>query len=462
MYLARFGIPDGPIAQGLVSLPALPVVPAELEDRWWEALTAAVAGLDAVGYGGVSMRAALSPGRQLRRTLIVAAAGAREPQLRRWLATLTRLETLIPGSARLPITRDEYDADADDFPPLRCRVATSGFAAGGAWIACDFRLAPTLGSLMEEADAYGYRLGYAVNVRPLTVAADQIRRAFRNVLAVQDLAGAPPALVAMQRDLAERLRRSSAVCEEYVAVDPGEPEAWLLEALRGRFDRALSALRFDSPNWELVEYGFDDELACPMFSDSPALLEDDLCAAVLTHAEIADMLLWRPPRALAARFAPPYRPQPDVEGELALPAWGLPDPDHDGGPFFFVSYRRTDLDRVAPVIEHVRRQGWRLWYDSEIAGGTEWNAVLEQRLAACSGVLLFLSQPAVDSKFVRRELQFADSLGKPIIGVQLEAAQLRHGLGLLLSQYQLLSHETADFANRLHGALARVAAATAG
>jgi hypothetical protein len=461
MYLANFGTLDGPIVQGLVSLPALPVVPAELEDRWWEALTAAVAGLDAVGHGGVSMRAVLSPGRELRRTLIVSVAGGREPQLRRWLATLTRLETLIPGSARLPITREEYDADAEDFPPLRCRVATSGFAASGAWIACDFRLAPTLGSLMEEADDYGYRLGYAVNVRPFTVATDQIRRALRNALAVQDLAGAPSALVAMQRELAERLRCSSAVCEEYVAVDPGEPEAWLLEALRRRFDRALSALRFDAPDWELVDYGFDDELACPMFSDSPTLLEDDLCAAVLTDAEIADMLLWRPPRALAGRFAAAYRPQPDLERELAAPARGLPDPDRDGGPFFFVSYRRTDLDRVVPVVEHVRRQGWRLWYDGEIAGGSEWNAVLEQRLAACSGVLLFLSQPAVDSRFVRRELQFADSLGKPIIGVQLEVAQLRHGLGLLLSQYQLLSHGTVDFQDRLHDALARVAPITA-
>jgi hypothetical protein len=116
---------------------------------------------------------------------------------------------------------------------------------------------------------------------------------------------------------------------------------------------------------------------------------------------------------------------------------------------------------VVPVVEHVRRQGWKLWYDGEIAVGSEWNAVLEQRLAACSGVLLFLSQPAVDSKFVRRELQFADSLGKPIIGVQLEVAQLRHGLALLLGQYQLLSHGTVDFPDRLHDALARVVPITA-
>lgn len=456
MYVAGFDTSDGPVAQGLVSLPALPAVPAQLEGRWWEALAAAVARLDAVRYGGVSMRAVLTPGRELRRALIVSVAAGREPQLRRWLATLTRLETLIPGSAHLPINRDEYDAAAQDFPPLRCRAATSGFEAGGVWLACDFRLAPTLSALMEEADAYGYRLGYAVNVRPLTVAIEQIRRAHRNALAVQDLPGAPPALAAMQRELAERLRGANAICEEYVAVDPGEAEDWLLGALRRRFDGAFSALRFETAEWELVYDGFEDELACPMFSDSPERLEDDLCAAVLADAEIANLLVWRPPRGLTEPYAAPYRPQPDVERELALPARGLPEPDRDDEPFFFVSYRRTDLDRVVPMIEQVRMLGWRVWYDVEIAGGSEWNAVLEQRLAACSGVLLFLSQAAVDSKFVRRELQFADSLGKPIIGVQIELARLRYGLGLLLSQYQLLSHGTPDFADRLQEALADV------
>jgi hypothetical protein len=59
---------------------------------------------------------------------------------------------------------------------------------------------------------------------------------------------------------------------------------------------------------------------------------------------------------------------------------------------------------------------------------------------------------------VRRELQFADSLGKPIIGVQIELAELRHGLALLMSQYQLLSHDTPDFPGRLQDALTRIVA----
>jgi hypothetical protein len=311
---------------------------------------------------------------------------------------------------------------------------------------------------MEEADSYGYRLGYSVSIRPLTVAPEQARRALSNALAVRRLGGVPPALAEMQRELAQRLLRANAVCEELVAVDPGEPADWLLDALRRRFLRAFGALRFEPPAWELVDMGFEDELDCPMFSDSPALLEDDLCAAVLTDGESTDMLLWRPPRALASRLAAPYVPQPDVERELASAVPSLPAADLQDGPFFFVSYRRADLARVIPIVESLRRQGWRLWYDAEIAGGAEWNAVIEQRLATCSAVLLFLSQPAVESKFVRRELQYADGLEKPIICVRLELAELRHGLGMLLGQYQFLDYDMPDFASRVDDALMRVAA----
>lgn len=458
MYLAGFDTPDGPVAQGLVSLALLPAVGEELEARWWDTLSVALDGLDGVGYAGVSARALLTPGIELRRALVVTVSADRASRLRHWLATVTRLETLIPGTARLPITRDEYDAEMEELPDQRCRVAASGFRVGDTCIACDFRLAPSLGSLMEEADSHGYRLGYSVAVRPLAVAAEQARRALSNARAVHRLGGVPPALAEMQSELAQRVLRASAVCQELVAVDRGEPADWLLDALRRHFLRAFGTLPFEPPAWELVDMGFDNDLACPMFSDSPAMLEDDLCAAVLAGREKTDVLLWRPPPALAASFARPHVPEPDIERELASAVPGLPAADLEDGPFFFVSYRRADLTLVLPIIESVRRQGWRLWYDAEIAGGSEWNAVIEQRLATCSAVLLFLSQPAVDSKFVRRELQYADGLQKPIICVRLEPAELRYGLGMLLKQYQFLDHDAPDFSIRVDAALTRVAA----
>lgn len=127
---------------------------------------------------------------------------------------------------------------------------------------------------------------------------------------------------------------------------------------------------------------------------------------------------------------------------------------YDGNdPYLFVSYRRTDLDRVAPLLIHLQECGHNLWYDRGIPGGADWNAILEERLTSCSALLLFVSQAAVDSKYVRREVRFADSVDKPIISVQLEPARLRHGMGLLLTHYQMLESGAQDFHAQLDRAL---------
>ena len=63
--------------------------------------------------------------------------------------------------------------------------------------------------------------------------------------------------------------------------------------------------------------------------------------------------------------------------------------------------------------------------------------------------MLFLSQAAVDSKYVRRELLLADCLNKPILSLQLEHSDLRHGMALLLSQFQMVDIAAADLEQHL-------------
>jgi hypothetical protein len=120
-------------------------------------------------------------------------------------------------------------------------------------------------------------------------------------------------------------------------------------------------------------------------------------------------------------------------------------PVYDGNADFgFVSYKRADLGRIAPFLRRLQAGGMNLWYDRGIPGGSEWNALLEARLDACRAVLFFVTQAAVDSRFVRRELVYADGLGKPIIGIQLEPVHLRGGAGLLMSSLQMLNGEQPD------------------
>ncbi len=114
----------------------------------------------------------------------------------------------------------------------------------------------------------------------------------------------------------------------------------------------------------------------------------------------------------------------------------LPPPYSGTGPFAFVSYKRHDIQRIAPVLAEIRGRGWQLWIDNGIPGGAEWDAVLEERIQSCAVLLAFLSQASVESKYCRREIKFADALDKPILAVELERVQLLLGLEMLLQQYQ--------------------------
>ena len=128
---------------------------------------------------------------------------------------------------------------------------------------------------------------------------------------------------------------------------------------------------------------------------------------------------------------------------------------------FFPARLPARLPAHLPVYLPVLRRGCRgflldlgnldlpFWYDRGLYGGTEWDAVLEDRIRACSVLIAFVSPAAVASKYCRREIKFADTIDIPILGVMLEPTELRHGLAMLFQQYQTLSAGVADFPRQL-------------
>ena len=59
--------------------------------------------------------------------------------------------------------------------------------------------------------------------------------------------------------------------------------------------------------------------------------------------------------------------------------------------------------------------------------------------------MLFLSNIAVKSKYVRREVKFADRLDKPLLSVLLEPVELIQGMDMLLTQFQMIDATQKDF-----------------
>jgi hypothetical protein len=336
---------------------------------------------------------------------------------------------------------------------MRCLVNTPAFQAGSARLACDFRVNPFLDSLLAQADSYGYRLSYHVNIRFIEIDREWIRAAGKNVLEVRDLPGVPRSLVMMQQRLTDQLLQATALCEEYLAVDPGPAVWWLRETLGHNFRQQFEAFRFEAKSWDFIEGGYEEELASAASTTSDQLLVDELCAGAIRDSQVATFLGWRPSDNLADRFSDRVQVDPlEVDDFSALPT-SLPLAYTGNEPYIFVSYKRADLDRVSPVMAYLQERGYRLWYDRGIKGGDDWTAVLEERLASSCGLLLFISQASIDSKYVRREVLFADSMEKRIISIRLESVQLRHGMKLLLPRYQIIDHGVADFTVQLARAL---------
>lgn len=437
----------------MVRFPGLPRVAPDVREQWWEGHTELVHGIPAVGGAGVSLRVTLDPGVALHRTLFVCAPQYRSMPLRRFLAPFTRLEALVAGSATLPLSREDYDMVADDVPVMRCRVTPPCFQAGDAQFACDFRVAPLLDALLAEADVYGYRLTYHVNVRFVGIDRERIRAARKNALAVRDLPGVPRSLVMLQQRLAERLLHAGAVCEEYLAVDTGPAIQWLHETLRRNFQQQFEMFRVETDFWEFGAGEYEDELTCAAFTEPDELPVGELCARAMQHNEITGLLAWRPSDRLANRFAGSAQPDLPEAPEPAVLSTNLPLAYSGSEAYIFVSYKRADLNRVAPAMRYLQECGYKLWYDRGIRGGDDWITILEERLTSCRALLLFVSQAAVDSKYVRREVLFADSLDKRIISVRLETARLRYGMGLLLPRYQMIDQSADDFGEQLTRAL---------
>src|SRR5262249_47217085 len=92
--------------------------------------------------------------------------------------------------------------------------------------------------------------------------------------------------------------------------------------------------------------------------------------------------------------------------------------------YIFVSYKREDMPRIKPHLERIVGWGYKIWYDASIPGGAGWQKFIAEKVADCQLMLLFLSRAAMGSKWVRREIMFADRRNKAVLTVLLEPLSL--------------------------------------
>lgn len=75
----------------------------------------------------------------------------------------------------------------------------------------------------------------------------------------------------------------------------------------------------------------------------------------------------------------------------------------------FLSYKAEDRARLAPLVDALEAEGFTVWWDAHIGGGTNWHEDIEQHLDAAKCVVVAWSKRSIghDGHFVRDEARRA-------------------------------------------------------
>jgi len=71
----------------------------------------------------------------------------------------------------------------------------------------------------------------------------------------------------------------------------------------------------------------------------------------------------------------------------------------------FVSYKAEDRRRIKPLVEALQADGYSVWWDEQIGGGTAWRHAIEAELNAARCVIVVWSERSVtpEGTFVQDE-----------------------------------------------------------
>lgn len=103
-------------------------------------------------------------------------------------------------------------------------------------------------------------------------------------------------------------------------------------------------------------------------------------------------------------------------------------------PYIFISYSHKDIKRVLPIINLLKNNKYRVWYDNDIQPGRKWDKCIETRLKNSSIFISFISRFYWKSGACIEEISFACTLPQyntdGIIPVYLDDFMIPDDLGL--------------------------------
>jgi hypothetical protein len=297
----------------------------------------------------------------------------------------------------------------------------------------------------------GHQIGYQVHVKPLVIQPELIKAAGRNLLKIDSIEGVLPAVKHYQNAMFEKLKYSGGIVEEFIGVDTSLAAAWLRQALRRCFISSCSPLQFEYPEFNFIAEAYEESIFTAIHSGTFLDLHiDEICSDFINDDERIEIFGWYPDEDITAKCENQSIREVPIdaisEPVITTPLLAnMPAISKESNDYIFVSYQHRDLEKIIPIVNQINKWGYSIWYDASIPGGAEWDAMIEQKIESCRLLIVFVSDSAVSSKYVRREVKYADGIGKSILAVRLEDCQLRFGMKMLLTQYQMIDAATQGY-----------------
>jgi ABC-type nitrate/sulfonate/bicarbonate transport system substrate-binding protein len=86
----------------------------------------------------------------------------------------------------------------------------------------------------------------------------------------------------------------------------------------------------------------------------------------------------------------------------------------------FISYARQNRPDIDQLVEHLTVLGCDVWVDKALHGGQDWWEEILRRIADCDIFIAIISREALNSVACRREFDWAEALGKPVLPVAVQ------------------------------------------
>jgi formylglycine-generating enzyme required for sulfatase activity len=86
----------------------------------------------------------------------------------------------------------------------------------------------------------------------------------------------------------------------------------------------------------------------------------------------------------------------------------------------FISYSHKDQIYVQKLVAYLKNEGLSVWVDERIEHGDRWWQTIEREIRDCAAMIVIMTPESKNTKWVEREMMFADRIDKPIFPLLLK------------------------------------------